>query len=67
PNEGKLDRAIRVTGGLTLVALGIGIFDGLVQIAAFIGGMILMASGMIGYCFLYKLLNISTKEKKKSK
>lgn len=62
PNEGTIDRAIRITAGILLVGIGIGALQGLLQIVTIIVGATLMGSGIVGYCFLYKVLNITTVE-----
>ena len=63
-NEGKTDRAIRTIIGLILS--GISLFA-LTGIARFLTGMVGLAAlftGATGYCHLYKILKISTIEKK---
>ena len=55
-NEGTIDRAVRIVLGLGLISL------------AFIGpqsplgylGLVPLATGLIGFCPLYKILGIST-------
>lgn len=55
-NEGTIDRAVRIVLGLGLISL------------AFIGpqsplgylGLVPLATGLIGFCPLYKVLGIST-------
>ncbi len=63
PNEGTVDRAVRITAGILLVGIGIGALEGIMQLVAIIAGAILIASGTLGYCFLYTLFNISTVER----
>jgi hypothetical protein len=55
-NEGKLDRGIRIAGGLTLIGL---------SVAGILGpwgylGVIPVITGSIGMCPLYSVLGINT-------
>ncbi len=60
-NEGALDRGIRVVAG---VGLGIIVFtalSGVWQIVAGVVAVILMVTGLAGFCPLYALLRINTR------
>jgi len=55
-NEGSIDRAIRILAGLALFSQ---VFTGYHPWLAFFGG-VLLATGFLGFCPLYRLLNIRT-------
>ncbi len=55
-NEGKVDRAIRIVLGLALIAL---VFVGPKTNWGWLG-LIPLATGLTGFCGLYKLLGINT-------
>ena len=59
-NEGTLDRGIRLVAGLILLALVFTTLTGIWQIVAAVAGLILLATGAIGFCPLYGLLGITT-------
>jgi hypothetical protein len=63
-NEGKTDRMIRVVLGVILLGLSIFSLTGTTQIVAGVAGVIALVTGAIGFCGLYKILGISTLEKK---
>ncbi len=63
-NEGGLDRAIRVVGGLVLLLIGLFMLGGtagatLGVVVAMIG-VLGLVTGAVGWCFLYRILGIST-------
>ena len=64
PNEGKTDRTIRVILGVILLGLALLNLNGIAQIIAGVAGAIALVTGAIGFCGLYKILGISTMEKK---
>ena len=64
PNEGKTDRTIRVILGVILLGLALLSLTGVAQIIAGVAGVIALVTGAIGFCELYKILRISTLEKK---
>jgi len=64
PNEGKMDRTIRIVLGVVLLGLTLFSLTGVAQIAAGIAGAVAMVTGMVGFCGLYKILGISTLEKR---
>lgn len=55
-NEGTLDRAIRVVAGIALLAL---VFVGPKTLVGLVG-IIPLATGIVGFCPLYKLVGLST-------
>lgn len=59
-NEGTVDRVLRVVIGLVL--LGVGLFgaSGAGAIVADVVGAVLLLTGLIGFCPLYRLFGIST-------
>ena len=63
-NEGPVDRIIRVLVGIALIALGLlGIVSGVWMWVAYILGAILLLTGIVGFCPLYKLFKLSTAKK----
>lgn len=60
-NEGPLDRLIRVAAGVGLLAIAaLGIVASPVSLIAGAGGLILVATGAIGFCPIYALVGFST-------
>lgn len=59
-NEGTLDRGVRLVAGLILLALVFTALTGIWQIIAAVVGLIMLATGAIGFCPLYALFGIST-------
>jgi hypothetical protein len=55
-NEGTLDRAVRVVSGIVLLAL---VFVGPRTLMGLVG-IIPLATGVVGFCPLYKLAGMST-------
>lgn len=69
PNEGKLDRVVRVTVGIVLLLAGLFWLEGLQGsvlglVAAGLGTWVLI-TGLIGLCPLYIPLGINTLEAEK--
>jgi len=64
PNEGKTDRTIRIVLGVILLGLALFSLNGIVQIVTGVAGAMALITGVIGFCGLYKILGISTVEKK---
>ncbi len=64
PNEGKVDRVIRIVLGLALAAAGF-FAAGTAQIVLWVLAAISLITGAIGFCGLYALLGINTCEIKK--
>ena len=55
-NEGTIDRALRIVLGLGLLSLT---FVGPQSPLGFIG-LVPLATGLVGYCPLYRLVGVST-------
>lgn len=55
-NEGTIDRIIRVVVGLALVVLGFQY----ATVWLWVVGLVVLATGAIGWCGLYQVLGIST-------
>ncbi len=56
PNEGGLDRGLRVVGGLTLIGLAVA---GVLGPWAYLG-IVPLATGALGWCPLYTVLGFNT-------
>lgn len=56
PNSGGLDRSLRVVGGLALVGLAV---TGVLGPWAYLG-VVLLATGAIGWCPLYTVLGVNS-------
>jgi len=65
PNEGSVDRAVRIVVGLVALFLAYSSLTGVVQIIAYIIGVIALITGIVGFCGLYAVLGINTLPKKK--
>jgi len=63
-NEGKTDRAIRTILGLILLGISLFALTGIARFITGIVGLAALYTGVTGYCHLYKILKISTVEKK---
>ena len=61
-NEGTLDRWLRAILGILILYLAYQVFSGAGQIIGFIIGAVLIVTAITGFCYLYKLLGISTKK-----
>ena len=59
-NEGTFDRVTRVVVGSLALVLGFFWLTGVLQIVAYVVGVVALATGIIGYCGLYSLLGVST-------
>lgn len=60
-NESPVDRIIRVIVGIVLIALGLlGIASGVWMWVAYVLGAVLLITGIVGFCPLYKLFKFST-------
>lgn len=55
-NEGPLDRTLRIIFGLALLSL---VFIGPQTLWGLIG-LVLLATGLMGYCPLYQILGLNT-------
>jgi hypothetical protein len=59
-NEGTLDRLIRITLGIVMMAVGFGVMSGGGGIALGVIGAMVFFTGVIGVCLIYKLFNLNT-------
>jgi hypothetical protein len=63
-NESNIDRIIRAVAGVVLLYLGFGgALNGGLAIVADVLGVILLLTGAVGFCPLYRLFNFSTLNK----
>lgn len=64
-NVGGIDTILRYIGGAILILLGIFLSMGTALKAIFlIFGIMLIGTGLFGYCWLYTILGVSTGKKK---
>ncbi len=62
-NEAGWDRIVRVVLGLILIYLWLGgVLSGTVAIVLGIIGIILLVTGIVGFCPLYRVLGFATKK-----
>jgi uncharacterized membrane protein YuzA (DUF378 family) len=60
-NESGLDRIIRTAAGIALIVLFIAnVVSGTFGIIALVVGIVLLLTGLVGFCPLYSLLKIRT-------
>lgn len=59
PNVGPIDRLIRIIIGLAIAIIGI-IFKSYWGVV----GIVILGTGVFGYCLLYSFLGINTNKKK---
>jgi len=55
-----MDRALRVTVGVVLIAVGFGWLQGMVGIVVGAFGFVPLITGIVGWCPIYALLKIDT-------
>ena len=64
-NESPADRIIRSIVGVVLIALGLfGVATGAWLYVAYVLGAILLVTGIVGFCPLYRVFNFSTVKNK---
>jgi hypothetical protein len=62
-NEASWDRIVRVLLGIALLFLGLGgALTGGLGVTAAIVGVVLLLTGLVGWCPLYALFKLSTKK-----
>jgi hypothetical protein len=54
-NEGKVDRMLRVFGGIVLLGLGV-----LLHSPVGVIGLVPLITGLVGYCPIYRLAGVDT-------
>lgn len=59
-NVGEVDRVVRVVVGVVGLLIAYSVMNGTGQIIVYVVGLILMITGLVGFCPLYKLFGIST-------
>jgi hypothetical protein len=60
-NEAPWDRIVRVILGIAMLYIGFaGVVDGALGIGVGIVGLILFATGLIGWCPLYAMFHVKT-------
>lgn len=60
-NEGTVDRVVRVVLGVVLVAAwAFGWLTGTLAVVLGVVGIVLIGTGALGFCGIYKLFGIST-------
>lgn len=65
-NESNIDRIIRAVAGVVFLYLGFGgVLSGGLAIVADVLGIIMLATGAIGFCPIYALIKVSTLSTKK--
>lgn len=62
-NQNAVERVVRAVAGVGLFALGLAVVRGLVGIALAVVGAVLLFSGVVGFCHVYKFLHINTSKK----
>ncbi len=62
-NVGTVDRVVRIIVGLVLFVIGILAQNPLVIGILMVVGALLLLSGILGWCLLYKVLGIDTQKK----
>jgi hypothetical protein len=61
-NEGVIDRVVRVVAAVVLLWLAVVVTNFYLAILMGVVGLILLFTGVLGYCGLYALMGISTKK-----
>lgn len=59
-NESNLDRVIRIVLAIVLFVVGLYSLSGVWQAVFYVVALILLFTGVSGFCALYKLFGIST-------
>lgn len=59
-NEGTIDRILRVIAGGAMIFASLSMYTGVAQILLIALGVMLLFTGIVGFCGLYALLGIST-------
>jgi hypothetical protein len=65
-NMGMLDRMIRICMGIVLLVLGVIVAKGTIGLIFIIVSILLLMTGITGFCILYIPFRISTKPKRQS-
>ena len=62
-NLNPVDRTVRVTAGVVLGVVGLLVIRGLLGVVVLLLGAVLVFSGWIGFCHVYKFFRIDTSKK----
>lgn len=62
-NEGNIERGIRLALGMILLGFALTVLSGIAQAVLVILSIVLMVTGLIGYCPLYTVIGLLTKQK----
>jgi hypothetical protein len=62
-NEGFIEQIIRVALGLTLLAVALITLQGVFQWVAIVLGIVMLLTGLVGFCPLYTVIGMVTKQK----
>lgn len=62
-NLGTVDRVIRGVAGVTLIAIGLFFVKGLIGVILGLLGAVLIFSGTVGFCHVYKFFHIGTSKR----
>ncbi len=64
-NEGTVDRAVRAILGIILILVGFFVVEAKAGRILGVIGIVLLFTGVVGYCALYSLLHIDTTKRAK--
>jgi hypothetical protein len=59
-NLGSIDRVIRGFAGVLLIVVGLFLVRGAIGVVLCLLGAVLIFSGVVGFCHVYKVLHIRT-------
>ena len=62
-NLSPLDRAVRIVLGIALLGTGVFVVQGVAGVVVDLIGAVLVFSGTVGFCHVYKLCGICTAKK----
>ena len=62
-NLGTVDRVVRWVVGLALIAIGLFFLKGVIGVLMALVGAVLIFSGTVGFCHVYKVFHIRTSRK----
>lgn len=60
PNVGRTDRLARIVAGLVLLILAVFVIDGGWALLAGLASLVLIVTGFVSFCPVYRLLGISS-------
>ena len=63
-NQNTVERVVRSVGGVALIAVGLLVVKGILGIVLGLVGAVLLFSGVIGFCHVYKVFHINTSKKR---